>query len=248
MRRLCTLVGTMLLACMLAGGAAAQSPTRWRAVIVAGDPSLPVWDNATRQLARALESAGLAVPGQVQRLTARQDQLAQGARPGSLFAALKAIAAMRPAAGEGCLVYLTMHGAPNAGLVFMPAQQVLTPDDLDAALEQGCGEAPTLVVASGCYTGGFARGRMARENRVVMTAARADRSSFGCGADFEMTVFDACLLGALGQGGAVPAVWQRTTACVEGEERSRKLSPPSGPQLHVGARMQGLGLPPLPAR
>ncbi|WP_270935812.1 C13 family peptidase [Falsiroseomonas oryzae] len=216
---------------------------RWRAVLVAGDPSLPVWDNAASRLASGLASTGAAVPGQVTRLTARRDQLAAGARPGGKQAALAGIAQLRPGPGEGCLVFLTMHGTRDRGLLFQPGEQHLSPDELDAALAQGCGDAPTVVVASGCYTGSFATGRMARPNRVVMTAARADRSSFGCGVGFELTVFDDCLLRALGPGGVVPSIWAATTACVRAEEARRAVSPPSSPVLHEGTAVRGLRLP-----
>lgn len=227
--------------------AAQQANIRWRAVLVAGDPSLPVWDNAARAMAERLVAAGIVVPGQVTRLSARPQEASSGARPGGLPQAIEAIQALRPAAGEGCLVFLTMHGAQNAGLVFVPGNQVLTPNLLDKVLQLGCGNAPTLVVASGCFTGDFATGNMARENRVVLTAARPDRSSFGCGAGFELTVFDDCLLQSLAQGGPVPGIRERTRDCVQAEEARRRVSPPSEPAAHLGAGLRDLVLPPLPA-
>jgi hypothetical protein len=228
--------------------AAAQQPgIRWRAVLVAGDPSLPVWDNAARAMAERLTAAGVTVPGQVTRLSARPQEAASGARPGGLMQAIEAIQGLRPAAGEGCLVFLTMHGAQNAGLVFVPGNQVLTPNLLDKVLQLGCGNAPTLVVASGCYTGDFATGTMARENRVVLTAARPDRSSFGCGAGFELTVFDDCLLQSLVQGGPVLGIRERTRDCVQAEETRRRVAPPSEPAAHLGAGLRDLVLPPMPA-
>ena len=162
----------LLVLALLAGGGALAQPApeaiRWRAVLVAGDPSLPVWDNATRRMAEVIGRQ--AVAGQVTRLSARREA---GATRGGIKQALERIATLRPGPGEGCFVFLTMHGARDAGLVFEPGEHVLTPDSLDAALERGCGAAPTLVIASGCYSGNFAVGRMARPNRVVMTAARA---------------------------------------------------------------------------
>ena len=227
--------------------ASAPAAIRWRAVLVAGDPSLPVWDNATRRLAEQLTAGGILVPGQLARLTARREELAAGARPGGLPATLAAIQALQPAPGEGCLVFLTMHGAQGAGLVFVPGNQVLTPNLLDKVLQLGCGEAPTLVVASGCFSGDFATGRMARDNRVVLTAARADRSSFGCGAGYELTVFDDCLLRSLSTGGPIAALRERTAECVRQEERRQRVAPPSEPAAHLGAGLRGLALPPLPA-
>ena len=245
MKRFCLLAMLAALA-TLSLPAAAQTGIRWRAVLVAGDPSLPVWDNAARAMAERLTAAGIVVPGQVTRLSARPQEAASGARPGGLMQAIEAIQSLRPAAGEGCLVFLTMHGAQNAGLVFVPGNQVLTPNLLDKVLQIGCGAAPTLVVASGCFTGDFATGNMARDNRVVLTAARPDRSSFGCGAGFELTVFDDCLLQSLAQGGAVQALRERTRACVQAEETRRQVAPPSEPAAHLGAAVRELALPPMP--
>lgn len=225
--------------------ASALAATKWRAVLVAGNPTLPVWDNATRRLAAGLSAADAGVPGQVTRLTVRRDGLASGARRGGYDATLAAIRQLRPGQGEGCLVFLTMHGSPAGTLVFQPGGQELAPAALDAALVEGCGDAPTMVVASGCYSGRFAEGAMARANRVVMTAARPDRSSFGCDAGFQLTVFDDCLLRALAAGGAVPAVWASTTGCVQAEEQRRGLAPPSEPMLHLGPAIRDLALPPL---
>ena len=223
-----------------------QAPQRWRAVLVAGDPSLPVWDNAARRLADRLLASGQAVPGQVTRLSARPDQVASGARPGGLAAASAAIQSIRPEAGEGCFVFLSMHGAPNAGLIFAPEGSAMTPNLLDKLLQLGCGDAPTLVVASGCYSGDFAAGRMARDNRVVLTAARPDRASFGCGAGFELTVFDDCLLQGIVPGGALGALRERVRDCVRAEEARLRVAPPSEPAAHLGATMGGVALAPMP--
>jgi len=122
----------------------------------------------------------------------------------------------------------------------------MTPNLLDKLLQLGCGEAPTLVVASGCYSGDFAAGRMARDNRVVLTAARPDRASFGCGAGFELTVFDDCLLQGIAPGGAVAALRERVRDCVRAEEARLRVSPPSEPASHLGAGIRTLALAPMP--
>ena len=73
----------------------------------------------------------------------------------------------------------------------LAVQVFLDPVRLDRALAQGCGEAPTVVVLSGCYSGIFARPPMTRPNRVILTAARIDRPSFGCSIEDQFTEFDA---------------------------------------------------------
>ena len=75
--------------------------------------------------------------------------------------------------------------------------EMLRPAALARALDAGCAGVPTVVIVSSCYSGSFARGVMAAPNRVVLTAARADRPSFGCAPERSYTVYDSCLLGAL---------------------------------------------------
>jgi hypothetical protein len=209
-------------------------------VLVAGDASLPVWDNAVRDFA-ALLPRGASAPPQL--FTASNDLLARGGFDQSKVGrVLSAIAGLRPAAGEGCLVYATAHGAPREGLAFTPSRSYLTPAALDQALSQGCGRAPTVVIISGCYSGDFARAPMARPNRIVLTAARNDRPSFGCGAGRTYTVYDQCLLGAMRQSAEWRGVADRVAACVTREETAMGETP-SGPQRFFGAEVAGLALP-----
>ena len=53
-----------------------------------------------------------------------------------------------------------------------------------------CQARPTVVVISACYSGIFVDG-LAAPNRMIMTAARRDRSSFGCSEDATYPYFDA---------------------------------------------------------
>ncbi|MBR0655746.1 C13 family peptidase [Plastoroseomonas arctica] len=207
----------------------ANANLRWRAVIVAGDDSLPVWENATARMASLLG----------ERATIRRfSDRSRAAEPAEPRAVLAAIAGLRPAQGEGCLVYMTMHGAPEQGLVFSPAQAVVSPALLDRALTQGCGEAPTVAILSGCFTGIYADA-LARPNRIVMMAARRDRPSFGCGAGEVFTVYDECLLKAYERGGAWAEVARSTTACVGMREQQMRVRP-SEPPTTIGDRVTSL--------
>lgn len=233
--------GVLLLALFLATGcaqtagtAAELAPTpRWHAVLVAGDPTLEVWDRAVERMRDRLRAGGRMAT--IRTFSARRERVAAGAEPAQRDAILGAIASLRPAAGEACLVFLTMHGAPQRGLALVPENSFINPANLDAALRQGCGQAPTFVVASGCFSGNFAEMPMARPNRVVLTAARADRSSFGCSPQFELTVYDRCLLDTLD---AAPpnaaAVAKASSDCVALEERRQRMTPPSEPQSAIG--------------
>ncbi len=226
-------------------GAGMPALQGWKAVLVAGDGSIPVFDDAVAGVAARLQERDGVAPGDIQRLSATPAIVARGrARPASLNNVLDAVATMRPAAGQGCFVFATSHGARGYGLVLAAGGlQALTPAALDRALARGCGDAPTVVVVSSCFSGIFARPPMARANRIVLTAARPDRSSFGCGAGRAYTFYDRCLLSAMDAGGTWRQMFGNTSSCVAAEEREDGFVP-SEPQAWFGP---AVAEPPLPA-
>ena len=195
-------------------------------MLIAGDDSLPVFDNASGAMQAHLHASS----GDLQRLSAA----ASGGHAASLRNVLAAVASMRPAPGQGCFVFATSHGGRNEGLYLSNTDDFLTPRALDAALVRGCGDAPTVVVVSACFSGSFAQAPMTRANRVVLTAARADRTSFGCQAGRTYTVFDKCLLDSMDTGSAWPAVYGLVRRCVSREE-ALEDAVPSHPQAWFGA-------------
>lgn len=217
-----------------AGAAPAGDAPPYTAVLVAGDDSLPVFDNAVNAVAALLHRTGAATD--VHRLSATE---AQGAGEASLAGVLRAVRDLHPAPGQACLVYATSHGVSGQGLYLAAGDDVLTPALLDRALDAGCGAAPTVVVVSSCFSGLFADGAMARPNRIVLTAARADRTSFGCGAGRTYTVYDKCLLDHLSEGGGWPGLHAALRRCVTAEERRERVEP-SLPQAWFGPRAAGL--------
>ncbi len=217
--------------------AAAQ---RWVAVLAAGDGSLPVFDNATGRMQALLERAGTPAAN-IHRLSAAPDMLAQPLLLQATRArVLSAVASLHPSPGQACLVFITSHGAPGRGVFLSPRREFLTPADLDGALAAGCGTAPTVAIVSACYSGSFAAAPTTAANRIVLTAARADRSSFGCGAGEDLAYYDKCLLASLD---ARPVGWaaavaetERCVARLEAAEHER----PSEPQSAIGAAAAAL--------
>ena len=154
---------------------------------------------------------------------------------------------MRPGPGQGCFVFATSHGVPNQGLSLALMREVLTPESLDRALVRGCGDAPTAVVVSGCFSGTFARAPMARPNRVVLTAARVDLPSFGCSAGRTYTVYDRCLLDALDAGGTWLQAYSAVRQCVTAAEREGGFAA-SYPQAWFGTDVTDMPLPVRPSQ
>ena len=220
----------------------ALSALRYKAVLVAGDPSAPAFDHATEAVRDRLIARQVA-PADIQRLSAARAVIGRdGVRSASLENVLSAISGLRPAAGQGCLVFATSHGAYHEGLVLAPSQNFLTPAALDKALVSGCGNAPTAVIISGCFSGTFTQPPMTRANRVILTAAREDRPSFGCGAGFEYTVYDRCLLAAMDGSGTWRAAYEMIRTCVSAREQELHFRP-SEPRAFFGAAVTGLPVP-----
>ncbi len=208
------------------------------AVLVAGDDSLRVFDNATNYMSDTLAAAGVP-PEQIHRLSA------QHRRAPETELATQRLQTIQVPRGGSCLVYLTSHGAYGRGLYLAASDDVLAPTQLDRALELGCGDAPTVVVVSACFAGQFTLPPMPRPNRIILTAADPNRTSFGCGASFRYTYFDECLLGSLGEAPSWHEVFARAVTCVA--QRERQIGAlPSQPTAWFGAAMDGVAPPQAP--
>ena len=229
------------------GAMAADAPPalHYKAVLIAGDWSAAAFDHATTAMQDRLLSRQVA-PGDLQRLSAARAVAGRnGVQESTLGRVLAAIEHMHPGPGEGCFVFATSHGAYREGLVLVPSQDYLTPEALDHALDVGCGNAPTVAIISGCFSGSFAEPPMARDNRIILTAARNDRTSFGCGAGFQYTVYDKCLLQALDRSAAWPAAYAMIKSCVAAREKALQIKA-SEPQAWFGRSVAGLAIPGSP--
>jgi hypothetical protein len=215
----------------------AAQPARWGALLVSGDAAIPAFDNLVNGLADRL--AGPAVPRA--RITAITARTPSPAGPSTVPGIARAAARMRLGANDGCLVYVTAHGSP-AGVAIVRNHETLSPAELDRIVESGCGARPTVVVVSACFSGVFTGEAMRRPNRVILTAARPDRTSFGCAADREFTVFDGCMLDAVRAGTPWRSVAANARACVAAEER-RLGATPSEPQYVAGDSVRDLAVP-----
>jgi hypothetical protein len=204
-------------------------------LLIAGDFQEMAFDNAVDAMAHRLASFGVPV-GNMTVLKSR-GEIEDTASRENIQAGFAGLAA---APDEGCFVYATSHGVPGKGLVMRRAQAVLSPRALGVMLDRFCGTRPTVVIASGCFSGIFTEGDMPAANRTILTAARDDRPSFGCNAHLEYTVFDHCILDSIERGILWSLVMDRTRTCVSGSEFDMRVHEPSEPQISVGADVAGL--------
>lgn len=133
------------------------------------------------------------------------------------------------------LVYISTHGAP--GLLGRSEggdeQEPIDPATLRTWLAP-LRDRDTVLILSACFSGSFIPALQA-PHRIIFTAARADRTSFGCQAGAEHTVFGDALLRALrSPQTSLRAIVAATRATVTARERALRVDLPSQPQLSVG--------------
>jgi len=208
---------------------------RWRAVLVAGDDGSPAFDNGVQSLRQKLRTRGVkdidVLSADVAQVT--PDHVASGAN---------VVSAIGAKSDEGaCLVFITSHGTGRG--IYLAGHRLLTPTALEQALLRGCGSLPTVVVVSACHSGVFLTPVARRPNRVIMTAAAADRTSFGCGAGDRYTYYDQCLLRQFDGAATWRDLAVATRSCVETLERRTGVPQSSEPQTFIGAEVSGLRLP-----
>ena len=229
------------LALAWAAPACAGSPFgNWAAVVVAGDwhahsggPS-EAFDNARRDVARELVRIGFD-PARMRQFSVRPERYPDThplkTDPRAIYDALTDLTAKGP---DGCLVYFSSHGAPTGVVV---DQSILPPGVLGDILDRTCGPRPTVVIISACFSGVFVP-ELASPNRMVLTAARPDRTSFGCGEADKYPYFDDCFLQTAPQAHDFPSLAKGVQACVAAREVKEGMKPPSEPQLFIGAQLR----------
>ena len=232
------LVFAVLIGQAVANPTTANPAARWQAVLAAGDDAQPVFDNATRALSQRLAAAGVPAAN-IHRLSASAAEIGPAVEPALIGVLLQRIAGLPPRPGERCLIFLTSHGERGAGLWLARSNSELSPDELARALSRGCAAVPTVVVVSACYSGSFVLGDMAKPNRIILTAARGDRPSFGCQAHRVYNFFDECLLGALPKSATWRVAANQSRECVRRMERALGEQP-SEPQAYFGAVVANL--------
>ena len=225
----------------LAAPAQAASPfADWSAVVVAGDwhahsggPS-EAFDNARRDVAQALVDAGFA-QANIRQFSVRpnryRDVRPQKSSPRAIYEGLADLAHRN---GGGCLAYFSSHGAPDGVVV---NNVILPPAVLAAMLKEACGDRPTIVIVSACFSGVFVQ-PLAGSNRMILTAARPDRTSFGCGEADKYPYFDDCFLQGMSRSPGFPALADFVRACIAAREKAEGASPPSEPQVWIGEALR----------
>ena len=131
-------------------------------------------------------------------------------------------------------VYLLSHGKkdllslsfPEAGTTDLTASEL-------AKMLDSAGIGPAVIVMSACYSGSFLDD-LATRDRLVLTAAAADRASFGCRDGNEWSDFGQAFLSEMLPRHPDPRIaFEQAKIVIQARERAQDL-PHSLPQRHEG--------------
>lgn len=164
--------------------------------------------------------------------------------PQAMDAALQNLATQAVDGQDTVVVMMTSHGSPdvlavksepNGGISAIDAQtlsRILAPLAADRQ----------IIILQACFSGSLIDD-LRSPNRIILTAAAADRSSFGCNPDSDNTWFIKSLNRAMvevtSQGGSWQQVFARTRALVAADEAAVGVLA-SNPQSYVGANMRDI--------
>jgi Peptidase C13 family len=134
---------------------------------------------------------------------------------------------------------ISSHGAKDAVIVVdnseLPLQD-LTDDDLADALRESAIRWRVIII-SACYAGGFIES-LSDPRTIVIAAAAADRTSFGCSNDRDLTYFgEAFYRDALPAARTLREAFEQANAAIALRERGEHVEA-SNPQAYFGPEME----------
>jgi hypothetical protein len=134
---------------------------------------------------------------------------------------------------------ISSHGSPDPAVAVSNSQLPftdLTPEDLADALRES-GIRWRVIVISACYAGGFIE-PLKDPYTVLITAAAADRTSFGCSSDSDLTYFgEAFYRDSLPEATSLRDAFDKAKVAIAARERAEG-DEPSEPQAYFGAEAE----------
>lgn len=206
-------------------------------VVVVALDSDPVFNREAREagrvLARRFDAAGRTL---VLAADEGSDKASAPGTPQDLGLALRGLTQVMDPQEDVLVLYSTSHGVPDRGLVFRDKGRG-TALIGTADFGQMLNSLPVknrLLILQACYSGQFVP-VLEDPGTIVMTAAAADRSSFGCEAGNDWTFFgDALVNHAFRQPLPLDIQFRRAKALIAAaEEREDLLA--SNPQVVIGS-------------
>ena len=156
----------------------------------------------------------------------------------NLTTAVRGIASKMDLDQDVLLIAMTSHGSQQ-GFAFEREQhvrRVLHPAALKLILDEA-GVKNRIILVSACYSGTFVPA-FSDANSMIITAAAADRTSFGCSDTREWTYFgDAFFANGLKERATLSAAFVHASELVSGWESAQNY-PHSNPQIYVGEALR----------
>jgi hypothetical protein len=187
----------------------------------------------------AVLSAVLPIRGRTLRLVNHRETLdsAPLADRRNFAAAVRAIGKVMNKDDDILLLFMTSHGEPTGFALRLPNGTLseLTPQEVAATLNNE-GIKNRIVIVSACYAGAFVP-PLANDDTIVLTAADATHTSFGCAPERDWTYFgDALFRQSLRPGRDFQQAFDNARVLIQGWELMDH-APPSNPQAHFGAAL-----------
>ena len=226
------------------GGSLPSSRLNWKVLLMASDQGnsgawIDVFDNARKKLKQIFTDRGVGVDS-FRELSLHPDEQTEKVKPTSVLNFSESLKSFgSPGPNDACLVHMTSHGSRDG---FNIGSQRLRPTDLNQALEAGCGSRPTVVLISACFSGLYVldSSNLKKPNRIILTAARNDVTSFGCSPEFEYTYWDSCLISSMPKAKKWKELASEVVSCIVEKEGGQTAS---FPQTFIGTDVTDLDLP-----
>src|SRR5215467_6582561 len=222
-----------------AAAADGTSNLTWKAALMTGDDSINTFDNARKTLTTEFLHMGV-LPANIKELSMNPHERKQGTMPSSALNLAGALRELSVGDQDACLIHMTSHGSQQG--FYLRNGPPISPAALDKILDSTCGDQPTVVLISACYSGVFVGKAMLKPNRIILTAARNDRTSFGCGTENQYTYWDGCLIDNLPRADSWKALYADIQKCIQTKE-SRGSFAQSFPQAYFGEQVADLKIP-----
>jgi hypothetical protein len=206
-------------------------------VVVVALDSDPVFGREAREAGRVLASRFDAAGRTIVLAGDEGDQKADApGSPHTLALALARVAEVMDRNEDVLVLYSTSHGQHDVGLVYRDSARgegVVSPDRLSRLLDP-LGIQNRLLILQACYSGQFVPA-LRGPTSVVVTASADDRSSFGCQAGNDWTLFgDALINHAMRQPLPLDIQLRRANALIAAAEDQAHLVA-SNPQVSIGS-------------
>jgi len=152
--------------------------------------------------------------------------------------ALKGLAARMDLDQDVLFLSISSHGSEDPTIAVsdfdFPLASLTAPELADAL--RAAGIRWRVVIISACYAGGFIDA-LKDPQTIVLTAAAADRTSFGCSSDSDLTYFgEAFYRDALPQAASLQQAFDAAKVAIAARERREQVTP-SNPQAWFGAEI-----------